>query len=88
MKVTNDEIRRELSEFILHKFLSGESPSLLTDDTPLLSQGILDSISVLHLVAFLEKRFGIELRGQDLTPRHLGSIASIAELVRSKLGRE
>jgi len=88
MRVSDDEIRRELREFLLREFLPGESSSTLTDETPLLTEGILDSISVLRFVMFLEKRFRIKLRGQDLAHRHLRTVASVIELVRSKIGRD
>jgi len=42
----------------LSAFLPGESPDELNDETPLITGGILDSISTLKLVVFLEEQFG------------------------------
>ncbi len=81
------EIKAQLHSFILREFLSGENPENLTDATPLITGGILDSLATLRLVSFLEDTFDIELRPEDLDPGNLDSISSIAALVASKRPR-
>ena len=49
------DIRQTVRHFILDNFLPGEDPSNLTDDTELKESGILDSLSTLKLVSFLEE---------------------------------
>jgi acyl carrier protein len=71
--------------FILEEFLPGESPEALTDSTPLVTGGILDSIATLKLVSFLEQQFKIELAPHETDADHLDTIAGIATLVQSKL---
>jgi acyl carrier protein len=78
---TRDEIR----EFILNNFLPGEDPKNLTDDTELKESGILDSMSTLKLVAFLEKRFNVEFEANDLEAGNLASVARILDLVTAKM---
>jgi acyl carrier protein len=80
---THDIVKR----FILEQFLPGEDPRNLTDDTELKESGILDSLSTLKLVTFLEERFKIELEASDLDAGNLASVASIASLVASKTAR-
>jgi acyl carrier protein len=75
-----DVIRR----FILDEFLPGEAPELLTDATPLVTGGILDSIGTMKLAAFLESQFHIELQAHEMTVDHLNTIADIQRLVDSK----
>ena len=71
-------------EFILREFLPGESPSELRDDTQLITGGILDSISTLKLVTFLEDRFGITVEAWEAAVDNLDSIHRIVALVDSK----
>ena len=47
-----EQINADVKGFILKEFLPGESPEQLTDSTPLITGGILDSIATLKLVAF------------------------------------
>ena len=60
-----DEIRDAVHDYILREFLPGEQPDNLTDDTPLITGGILDSISTLKLVTYLEERFGITVEAYE-----------------------
>jgi len=82
MENTRDVVRR----FILENFLPGEDPKNLTDDTELKESGILDSLSTLKLVTFLEEQFKVQLEASDLDAGNLSSVASIANLVAAKSG--
>ena len=53
--MTTDEIKPVVKKYLLEEFLQGASEDELADDTPLMSGGILDSISTTRLVAFLEE---------------------------------
>jgi acyl carrier protein len=79
------DTRELVRAFILENFLPGEDPKNLTDDTELKESGILDSLSTLKLVTFLEERFKIELEASDLDASNLASVASIEKLVSAKM---
>ena len=79
-----DSTRETVRRFILENFLPGEDPKNLKDDTELKESGILDSLSTLKLVTFLEEQFKIELEAGDLDAGNLSSVASIADLIASK----
>ena len=59
-------------------------PAELTDTTPLITGGILDSLATLKLIAFLEERFGITMQAHETDPEHLDTITLITQLVREK----
>lgn len=79
------DIKSVLRGFVLENLLPGEDPSNLKDDTELKESGILDSMSTLKLVTFLEQQYKIEFAANDLEPANLSSIAALERLVRSKL---
>ena len=79
-----DEIKQALNHFILQEFLPGEDPSELTDTTPLITGGVLDSIATLKLVLFLEERYGVKFEAHEVDPEHMDTIADITTLVSSK----
>ncbi len=79
-----DEIRNALRDYILNEFLPGEDPSELDDRTPLITGGILDSISTLKLVVFLEERFGVTVEAHEAGVEHLDSVGQIIALVQEK----
>jgi acyl carrier protein len=80
-----NDIKAALRGFILENLLPGEDPANLTDDLELKESGILDSMSTLKLVTFLEDQFKVEFEANDLDPANLASISAIERLVRSKL---
>lgn len=79
-----EDIQKDVHTFILTEFLPGEDPSELTPTTPLITGGILDSITTLKLVVYLEERFGITVEAHEAGVEHLDSIQQIADLVAEK----
>jgi acyl carrier protein len=79
-----ENIRETVRRFILDNFLPGEDASNLTDSTELKENGILDSLSTLKLVTFLEEQFKVELEANDLDAGNLSTVAHIAALVAAK----
>jgi acyl carrier protein len=79
-----DKIKDEVKVYILKEFLPGEDPNELTDSTPLISGGILDSLATLKLVAFIEEQYSCSLAPFEADVEHLDTISSITELVLSK----
>ena len=79
-----DNIKEEIRQYILSEFLPGEKPSNLQDDTPLRTSGILDSVSTLRVVSFVEERYGIEVEAHEAGVENFDNIAAIAAFVQSK----
>jgi len=79
-------IRQQVRDFVLQKLLPGEDPQILTDTTPLVSGGVIDSMNAMNVGLFLEKTFAVRIAPDELTnPAHLETVAAIASLVASKL---
>ena len=82
---SQQEITATVKTYILEEFLPGEDPDELDDTTPLITGGILDSISTMKLVASLEERFGIEFQAHEMSIDYLDTLSKIARIVTSKL---
>jgi len=57
----------------------------MLDDDSLLGSGIVDSLGVLDLVAFVEGEFGITIDAEELLPENFQSISSLTCFVKTKL---
>lgn len=79
-----EEIKGKIKDFILSRVLPGESPANLKDDTPLRTNGILDSISTLRVIQFVEAQFEIEVSIDDANSSNFSSIDNIAAYVVAK----
>ena len=82
-----EDVKKTIKEFILKEFLPGEDPEQLTDLTPLITGGILDSLASLKLMDFLEDQFRIETEAHEVSVDYLDSLADIANFVQSKLSQ-
>jgi len=79
-----NEIKHSIRDYILREHLPGESASNLTDETPLRTSGILDSVATLSLVTFLEDTFAIEIDAHETGIENFDRIEDIAALVARK----
>jgi acyl carrier protein len=84
-KLPMEVVKQAIREYILKEFLPGENPAELTDSTPLITGGILDSLATIKLVAFLEERFHIKIQAHETMVDYLDTVADIAQLVSSKM---
>jgi len=82
-----NDVKEAIRQFILKKYLPGESADNLKDDTPLRTSGILDSLATLGVVSFVEKEFGIQLEAHETDVHSFNRIEDLAALVERKRGR-
>ena len=80
----SDAAKQKIKDFIMAQFLPGEDPSELTDDTPLISGGILDSIATLQLVMFIEETFKVSFEPHEVDKENLDSLNLMAKLLQLK----
>jgi acyl carrier protein len=84
-RLTKQEIGEAIKAFILKEFLRGADPSELTNTTPLITGGILDSLATVSLVLFLEERFQVQIEAHETTIDYFNTISEIEQLIHSKL---
>ena len=79
------QIKQQVKDYIMKEFLPGEDPDALEDTLSLIRGGILDSIAMLKLVAYLEETFGIEIHAHEADPDYLDTLSQITSFVQAKL---
>ena len=73
-----------INDYISQELVRDAELLPLADDTSLLDSGILDSLSLLQLVVFLEERFGITVGDADLLPENFASVKTICAYLRAR----
>ena len=73
-----------INDYISREFVRDPALLPLADDASLLDSGILDSLSLLRLVLFLEERFGITMDAADLLPENFASVNTICAYLRAR----
>lgn len=74
-----------MKQYILDQFLPGENPDELQANTPLITGGILDSISTVKLVAFLEDQYNVAFQAYEMNADYLDTLDAIADTVEGKV---
>lgn len=77
-----------INDYISSELVRKRSLLPLKNDLPLLSSGILDSLSQLKLVLFLEEQFGIEVAPREVTPGNFETVDTICAYVRRIVGQK
>ncbi|WP_269584455.1 acyl carrier protein [Roseibium sp. Sym1] len=74
-----------IREFITTEFAPDIKPADLPDDLDLIESGIIDSLGVLKLVAFLEDEMGLAIAPEELDVDLYKSLSSIGSLLSAKV---
>lgn len=70
-----------LRDYIQSTLLGGRA---VTDQEDLLLSGMIDSLGVMSLVAFLEETYGIQVPFQDVTIEHFTTIETITQYAEAR----
>lgn len=80
----DDEVRGELTDFIVANYLFGDAGRTPSDGDSLVEGGVIDSTGVLELIEFLEAHFSIEVLETETVPQNLDTISNLTEFVTRK----
>jgi acyl carrier protein len=76
-----DKLKQMIRDYVVREYVEEGSDQEVTDTTPLISGGIVDSFSMVSLKRFLETKCAIQIPDADATPDAFDTVERIAELV-------
>lgn len=79
------DLAQEIESFVRHDLAMNQNLGGLSRSDNLLELGVVDSLGILKLSAFLEEAFGIRVADDDLLPEHFESLDAITKYASSKL---
>ncbi len=82
----DDSIEAILRQYILTEHLYLEERPSLDNDESLFARGVIDSIGLLQVVAFVEDRFDVKIAPDELIPENFGSVNLLKTFIWSKSG--
>jgi len=77
-----EDAKKLIIEYVKKEYLDEDSDQVVTEDTKLISSGIVDSFSMVSLKMFLEKKFQIKIPDEKATPEAFDSVNDIVKLLR------
>jgi acyl carrier protein len=75
-------LKEDLFDYISER--AGVAKATLAVDSPLFSDGLLDSMAVLEVTAFVERKSGVRFAPSDVSLDNIDSIGRILNFVNSK----
>ncbi len=73
-------------DFIQDEIMKRRDPNL-SSSTDLLSTGVLDSLGILQLVAFIDERFGIQVPDEDVVYENFHSVNALVSYLEQDPAR-
>jgi acyl carrier protein len=78
-----NNISDQIRGFIIERFPLADKNNF-GNKTDLLESGIIDSLGILDMVEFVEKKFGILLTDDELVPENFQTVEHLAEFLARK----
>lgn len=74
-----------LEKVLLAEIAVGLDKKSLEPDEDLLEQGIIDSLGLMKLIAFMEKTFDIKIIDEEIVPENFQCLNSMVKLVEQQM---
>lgn len=78
-------IESKLEQFLVEEILMGDKQTKIDPDQQLIESGILDSLSLLRFITFVEDQFGIMVDDVEVVPDNFQSINVARAFIEGKL---
>jgi acyl carrier protein len=75
-----------INDYISRELVQDQALLPLANSASLLETGIIDSLSLLRLVLFIQQRFGIAVDDVDLVPENFDTVDAIGAYLRTRTG--
>ena len=75
-------LKSELAAFIEKNLIGSERKITVDDQTPLIEEGIIDSMGLMQIVSFLEERAGVRVPDEEVGPDNFETLEAIDQMVK------
>ncbi len=80
------DIESAIESFIVKEIMLGDNSTKIDPDESLINSGVLDSLALLRLIAFIEEQFKVTVEDSEVIPENLETINDITAFVVEKRG--
>ncbi|MET7878422.1 MULTISPECIES: acyl carrier protein [Micromonospora] len=71
----------EITRYVVSEYLPGTAPEELDPSYDLIDTGVVDSLRLLQLIAWLGERYRIPIDDMDISPENFQSVAAMTAFV-------
>jgi acyl carrier protein len=76
-------MQKIIIDYIQNDLLSGQGDLQLTADEDLLTTGLIDSLGIMKLLAFLEETFDVKVPAEDMTIENFMTVELMENYMKS-----
>ena len=76
-------IEQQIRDFLYDESMKSVFENLSSQDS-LLELGIIDSVKMLDLIAYIEQQFGIQVDDEDLIPENFDNLEAITNYILAR----
>jgi acyl carrier protein len=80
------DVRQTLEKYITEELLLGQKTKIDPEES-LTASGVIDSLSLLRLIAFVEETFNVQVEDTELSPDNFETLNLMVSLVEGKLSQ-
>jgi acyl carrier protein len=88
MSDTDQQIFDTLTRFFLEEGMSREAAIDITPDTDIIGEGLVDSLGIFKLIAFVEEAFKVTIEPNEVLLENFQTLRALRNLIVEKLGRQ
>jgi acyl carrier protein len=80
-----DDVVRDLAAHVAAEAAGGPLPEPPAPDDPIIAAGVIDSLGLFDLVAFVERRYGLAIPSEEIVLENFLTVRALATFVLAKL---
>lgn len=77
--------RELIRKFVMDRLAKKNEHLEVDDRDDIITAGIIDSLGIMQLVAYIEETFSVKVRDEDIVPEHFESIEAISTFIEGIL---
>jgi acyl carrier protein len=78
------DVETAIERFVIDEIMLGDSNTKIDPNESLISSGVLDSLALLRLIAFLEEQMGVSVDDSEVIPENFETINEIKSFIEKK----
>jgi acyl carrier protein len=86
MKCTDEQIFDALASFLVQEGTGGGAAIVVAPDTDIIGQGLVDSLGIFKLIAFVEETFAVTIEPDEVLLENFQTLRALRNLIVTKLG--
>jgi acyl carrier protein len=85
MNYTDEQILSILAQFFVQGAPGGEGAIAVAPDTDIIGEGLVDSLAIFKLIAFVEETFGVTIAPDEVLLENFQTLRAVRNLIVKKL---